>query len=299
MPTNTYISHGVRSEQDLYEDLIIESMQIYGQDVYYLPRNIVEEDNILNEEIVSKFDSSYVIEMYLKDLEGFEGEDLLTKFGLQVTDQCTLVVSKRRWEQLVNTANNEITQNRPYEGDLVYIPYSKTLFEVRFVEDQVPFFQLNKLPCYELRCELFQYESQDLDTGIAEIDKIESQYATLQNVYVTVISGTFVAGEKIILTSGSGKTINAEVTKIQTNESGKIFSLTNITYPDGEFMPISGGMNIIGVDSEASGVVGNVIGLDSNEYLSTTNDKYQDNSEFEKEKFDFIDFSETNPFGEM
>lgn len=299
MPTNTYINHGIKSEQDLYEDLIIESMQIYGQDVYYLPRNIVEEDDLLNEEIISKFDSSYIIEMYLKDLEGFEGEDLLTKFGLQVTDQCTLVVSKRRWERLVNSLSNRIEQNRPFEGDLIYIPYSKTLFEVRFVEDQVPFFQLNKLPCYELRCELFQYESQDLDTGISEIDKIESQYATLQNVYVTVTAGTFVAGEKVTLVTPGGVTILAEATKIQTSDSGKIFALSNITYPAGEFTQLVEQTSITGNDSNATGVIGTIIGLNNNEYESITNDKYQDNSTFEKEKFNFIDFSENNPFGEM
>jgi hypothetical protein len=299
MPTNNYISHGVRSEQDLYEDLIIESMQIYGQDVYYLPRNIVEEDTILNEEIVSKFDSSYIIEMYLKDVEGFEGDDFLSKFGLQIIDQCTLIVSRRRWEQLVNKTNNKIEQNKPHEGDLIYVPFSQSLFEIRFVEDQVPFFQLNKLPCYELRCELFKYENQDLDTGIATIDSIEGQYATLKNVYVTVLNGTFVAGEKITLTTGSGKIIKAEVTKIQTNESGKIFSLTNVTYPDGEFIRISEGMNIVGDRSNAEGVIGSVVGLSNPEYSILTNDKYQDNSEFEKNKFNFIDFSENNPFGEM
>jgi hypothetical protein len=302
MPVNTYFNsfnNGVQSEQDLYEDLIIESIQIYGFDAYYLPRDIIEEDDILNEEVLSKFDEAYQVEMYLKEIEGFEGEDLLSKFGLQVTDSCTLVVAVKRWNELVQQQQNDIDQGRPFEGDLIYFPFSKTLFEVRFVEDQVPFFRLNDLPVYELQCELFRYESQDLDTGIEEIDQIEGIHADITNVYVTVTSGTFTVGEKLTLTTPAGITILAEYVKSLTTDSGIIFSLSNITYPAGEFIHLAAGTSVSGDTSAAVGIIGNVIGLDDGEYPSTTNDQYEDNSSFKDAGFNFIDFSEENPFGEL
>ena len=167
MPTNTYFGFDNFGEQRLIEDLTIEALKIYGQDVYYLPRSIVEEDKIMNEEVESQFNDSYMIEMYLANVDGFDGNGtLLQKFGLEIRDEVTLIVARRRWEQLVGFFNNNIDQERPYEGDLIYIPYSKTLFEVRFVEHEKPFYQLNDLPVYELQCEMFEYESQDFDTGI-------------------------------------------------------------------------------------------------------------------------------------
>jgi hypothetical protein len=301
-PVNSYFQSfntGVASEQDLYEDLIIESIQIYGFETYYLPRHIVEEDDLLNEEISSKFDKAYQMEMYLQELDGFEGEDILSKFGYQTNDSCTLVIAKRRWDTLGPGDAYDPKQTRPLEGDLVYIPFSDTMFEIRFVEDQKPFFQLNDLPVYQLQCDLFDYESQDFDTGISDIDDIEGNWADASNVFVTITSGTFTAGEKVTMVTGAGVTIKAEYTKTIASDSGTIFSLTDITYPAGEFVPLSSGSSITGDESGAAGVVGTVIGLDNSEYDSTSNDKYQDNSTFENAGIDFLDFSEDNPFGEL
>lgn len=298
-PTNSYFTNGRTSEQTLYEDLFIESIKIYGQDVYYLPRNIVEEDDILNEEILSKFDESYSIEMYLKELDGFEGEDLMSKFGLQVNDECTLVVAKRQWESFVGSRMNDIEQKRPFEGDLIYIPFSKTLFEVRYVEDQVPFFQLNNLPAYEMRCSLFDYEGQDLETGVEEIDSLENTFNNLTFVTVNVTSGDFQEGEPVVLTTPGSVTINAELIEIKTVNSQEIYSLSNLTYPDGKFLQIPNFTSIVGTDSTASGLVTGVVDIDSDTFADMNNDTFQDNDTFESEGNEFIDFSESNPFGEL
>ena len=178
MPINPHFNHSNPCNVDaiLYEDLIIESIQIKGFDVYYIPRSIIEEDTILNEEIESKFTSAYSIEVYLTDQDGFGDGDLLSKFGLQVKDQATFQFAKRRWTELIQSNINDIVQDRPYEGDLLYDPISKKLFEIRYVEDEVPFYQLANLPVYEIQCELFVYEGQDIDTGVEEIDNIGTDY---------------------------------------------------------------------------------------------------------------------------
>ena len=126
MATNLYFSQKVKSEQNLYEDIVIESLKMYGQDVFYLPRDIVNEDKILGDDPVSSFNSSHVIEMYIENTEGFEGEgDLFTRFGVEIRDEATFVVSRKRWEQTVQRYDNEITSSRPSEGDLIYLPLSK------------------------------------------------------------------------------------------------------------------------------------------------------------------------------
>lgn len=178
MATNRYFSQGRRSEQQMYEEIVIEALKAYGQDVYYLPRDIVNEDKVLNEDVPSRFNSSYKIEMYIENIEGFDGEgDLFTKFGVEIRDQASFVVAKRRWEHTVYNYDNDIQTTRPAEGDLLYIPFSKKLFEIMAVEHEQPFYQLKNLPTYKLRCELFEYADEDLDTGITEIDDIEADYA--------------------------------------------------------------------------------------------------------------------------
>lgn len=300
MPTNSYFNYGVRSEQHLYEDLIIESLKIYGQDVYYLPRKVVEEDRLMNEEILSKFDSSYMIEMYLKDMDGFAGEGtLLSKFGLEQKNQCTFVVSKRRWLQLVGIPNNEIDQERPFEGDLIYHVPSKSLFEIRYVQHEIPFYQLNQFPVYELSCELFVYENQSVSTGIKEIDNLEAQNMSPFNVQITTLTGTFQNNEKITLTDvTTNSIIEAEIKNIINTDNGKVFSLSSVTYPAGTFISIKSGFTIVGEASGATGVIGTVIGLDNTNY-DKYNEPVQDNDLYKKKQVDFIDFTVDNPFGDL
>ena len=171
---NIYFSAGARSEQNLYEDLIIESIKIYGQDLYYLPRDLVNVDPVFREDPVSKFNSNYLLEMYVDNIDGFDGEgDLFTKFGVEIRDQVTFTVAKRRWQQTVMRYDNEITGTRPFEGDLVFTPFSKKLFQIMHVEHEQPFYQLNNLPVFKLQCELFEYNDEDIDVSNDDITQLE------------------------------------------------------------------------------------------------------------------------------
>ena len=174
MARNFYFSAGHRPEQNLYEDLIIEALKIYGQDLYYLPRDLVNVDDVFKEDPVSKFNSSYQIEMYVDNIEGFDGEgDLFTKFGVEIRDAVTLTVSRRRWAESVKKYDNEITGDRPLEGDLIFVPFAKKMFEIMHVEHEQPFYQLNNLPVYKLRCELFVYNGEDFDVSQEDIQQVE------------------------------------------------------------------------------------------------------------------------------
>lgn len=175
MPTNVYFDTGTKPEQHLYEDLMIEQLKIYGQDVYYIPRTLVKEDNLLGEDVLSKFGDAYQIEMYFENVEGYEGEkEIMSKFGLQMQDDATFVVAKRRFEQLVSGDANLIVKTRPNEGDLVYFPKVNKMFEISFVDHDDPFYQVHNIPAYKLKVKTFEYSSEDINTGIAEIDAIET-----------------------------------------------------------------------------------------------------------------------------
>ena len=153
MATNPYFSQKVRSEQNLYEEIVIESLRMYGQDVYYLPRDVVNEDRVFGDDVPSRFNSSYKVEMYMENIEGFDGEgDLFTKFGVEIRDQATFVVARRRWTTTVKQLDNDIAEDRPREGDLIYLPLSNSMFQIMQVEHEQPFYQLSNLPVYKLRC---------------------------------------------------------------------------------------------------------------------------------------------------
>jgi hypothetical protein len=170
---NVYFSHGTSSEQRLYEDLIIESLKIYGFDVYYLPREVDLNDELFGEDTLVKFDENYMIEMYLSNYEGFGGEGtLLTRFGVRISEEATFIISKRRWEDLIDNSNNLITNKRPNEGDVIYFPLTNQLFQIKFVEHNKPFRQLGQIATYQLICEVMEDSSERLETGVSEIDKI-------------------------------------------------------------------------------------------------------------------------------
>ena len=183
MTTNHFFqggnSIGATSEQRLVEDLVLESLKIYGHDIYYMPRTLVNKDTIFDEDELSRFTQAYPLEMYLDNVNGYEGQgDIFTRFGLEVRDQATFVLAKRRWEDLVLTSGGTFTQTtRPSEGDLLYMPKTKSIFEIKYVDFQNPFYQLNQIYVFRLVCELFEYSSEDLDTGITEIDAIETKYS--------------------------------------------------------------------------------------------------------------------------
>lgn len=177
MTVNTYITNVdtiQASEQDLIDDLTIEIIQMAGHDFSYIPRTIVSEDEIFGEDSSSTFDSYETIEMYIDSVDGFEGEgDILSSFGLQISDTAKLVVSKTRFEEIYS-GNPDI--ERPREGDLIYFPLTKGLFEINFVEDENPFYQASKLYSYVLTVELFDYSHEDLNTGITEVDDLNDEF---------------------------------------------------------------------------------------------------------------------------
>lgn len=298
MPVNTYFSHNrPNTESNVYEDLVIESIKIYGQDVYYIPRDIIEEDTLLNEVIESKFNDAYMIEMYLKNVDSFGGDGaLLSKFGFSMKDQITLIVAKRRFDQLVSYPNNDITQTKPLEGDLIYLPFAKKLFEVRFIPKDTPFYQLNNIPSYELECELFTYEREKMSTGVPEIDSAMDSYDDVLRIEVSELTGEF-EQEGCEITTPGGTTINAIITRRE--EVGGIITLTlsSISLPAGVPVGVTAGSSIVGTNSLAAGLVSRVIEMEDDDY--TSNDMFANNDTFEKLKDDFIDFSVDNPFGTL
>lgn len=191
-PLNSYFLQGSPSEQRLVQDLINEQLSIYGQDVLYMPRKIINEKKIIKEIIVSKFDDSFRLEAYISTFNGFGGNsDILSKFGVRSTDEITFVISKERYEDFITPKlglfrdPNVKLKNRPEEGDLIYLPLDNSLFEIKYVEGKTPFYQLNNLYVYELRCELFEYEDEIIDTGIDDVDENIKDFgyiATIQMV---------------------------------------------------------------------------------------------------------------------
>ena len=179
MAKNVFFSQGTRTEQLLYEDLIIESVKIYGQDVYYLPREMVTTDRLFREDVLSKFDENYLIEMYLQNYDGFQGDGtLLSKFGVRISEEATFVVSRRRWEDLVQAkSNNLVTTERPNEGDAIYFPLTQQLFQIKFVENETPLRPLGDVPIFTITCELMEFADERLETGVEEIDKIAAEVA--------------------------------------------------------------------------------------------------------------------------
>ena len=174
---NPFFLQGSKTEQGLIQDLINEQLRMYGIDVYYLPRKYLTENTVIKEVVESEFDSAYAIEAYLENYEGYsENPTILSKFGIQALNEITLSISRERYKNyispLIKNQPNVKLSSRPKEGDLIYFPFGKRLFEIKYVEHEKPFYQLQGLYTYQLRCELFRYEDEYINTGIAEIDKL-------------------------------------------------------------------------------------------------------------------------------
>lgn len=249
MPTTNFYFNNFQNsmEQTLIEDLIIESIRIYGIEVLYMPRTLVAEDNLFGDDVLSKFENAYPIEMYVKSVDGFEGDgDFLSKFGLEIRDEMTLTVARRRFGEEISAmdtapANETYGIGRPSEGDLIYFPLNGKIFEIKFVEHEAIFYQMGSLQTYDLRCELFQYSHEVLDTGVAEIDQIEDIYSGDMSKYQLL------------------------------DEAGN-----NLVFEDGNTM-MNDGYRIEDTDKQAN-----------NEYFTT-----------QTNQLDFIDWTESNPFGEL
>lgn len=180
MPLNPYFSaetntQGSLNEQMVLADLIEESIKIWGQEFYYIPRQLVAKNEILGEDRLSKFKNAYPIEMYVETPNGFIGQgEFVSKFGLYIEQSIQLTMSRRRWFELISRHGGVILPDRPAEGDLVYYPITNRLFEIKLVDKEPGFWQLGQLQTFKLTIELFQYSSERLETGVPEIDSFET-----------------------------------------------------------------------------------------------------------------------------
>ena len=223
MALNPFFLQGSPGEQRLVQELINEQLKIYGVEVLYIPRKFVRKETIIREVTASRFDDNFALEAYVSNYDGYAGSgDILTKFGMSLKDELTIIISRERFEDFIapfldSMSNDEIIlSTRPREGDIIYFPLGKRLFEVKFVEHEQPFYQLGKTYVYELRCELFEYEDEiggfsDINSVVEEID------GTLQNQgYITSLQ-LFGSGQRATASSGIG---SGYVRKITLSNDG-------------------------------------------------------------------------------
>ena len=283
MATNLYFNNVTsHAEQELINDLTSEVIQLHGMDVFYIPRTLIKEDPLLDEDVLSRFEVAYEIEMYIKGTEGFGGEgDLVSKFGLDVRDEVIFTVHKDRFELAT-------TKPKPLEGDLIFLPMSKGLFEIKFVEHEQPFYQAGKNYSFDITCELFQYSEQQFEKGVPEVirDIEREQSAAIDFVMTAGGSGAYAIDEAIY----QGASL-AEATA-----KGTVVSWTTATRTlrandtSGTFVA---GASVYGDDSNA------VWSLTSYDDQALPTTPFADNVEFETEADSILDFSESNPFGEV
>jgi len=308
MPRNVYFSQAVRSEQNLYEDLVIESLQIFGQDVYYIPRSLVSRDNILGEDKASSFDDAYLMEAYIENVDGFEGAgDLYQKFGLEIRDEASFVISRRTWNQRIGLAESML---KPAEGDLLFLPMTNSFFEITFVEADKPFYQLSNLPVYKLTCALFEYNDEEFDTGLDVIDDTMGEEAYLVGIDVSVTEGAhFTQGETVTqtLVDAVGDTAAVKVygtvqTVEQTSDTVATIGVSNIGVTGAsnyrQFV-VSNIKGLVGSESTNTCYITKVYDVgdnDTDNFMPT--DGQAQNVQFESFTDNFLDFTETNPFGD-
>ena len=278
--------NGSAQEQKFMENLVVESIEIYGQDIYYVPRTIVNKDTVFGEDADSSFDSAKAIRAYVNNVEGWEGQgELLSKFGVRIEDKTTFIFSREKFKEKVDESTVLNVEGRPNEGDLIWFPVTKHLFEIQFVEVERPFYQLGKGYVWECQCELFEYSDEDIDTGIAAIDAIETAFANAITVgLVAGGSGDFTAGETV---TGGSSNVTAEVkswdsatrTLIVLNRSG------TFTIPE----------TLTGGTSSASWTTATYNTIDNKNAAISIDQNY----EFETADNEIIDFTEANPFGSV
>lgn len=299
--TNAYFTHGTRSEQSLVEDLIIESLRIYGNELFYIPRTLVSKDNILGEDRLSEFKTAFPIEMYFENIDSYGGQGaFIQKFGLMIEQSATLVVARRRWEQFIGRYGVTTVPTRPNEGDLIYFPLTNSLFEIKFVQHQDPFYQLGKLYVYKLQVELFQYSSERIDTGIPEVDAFESiksfstntarsNYGSVISVEVTSTGTGYTTAPTVNFISDSGFGATAVAVMGTGTNVGKVVSV-NVT-DGGQGYRSAPTIEFIGDGTGAVAQATIKVDIDKVE-------SYGDNNTFKKETEDIL-FNENNPFGDL
>jgi hypothetical protein len=285
MPTSPYFPtyyQGDSGEQNLYQDLVDEQIKLFGTDIYYMPRTILR-DNTLDDIIYSKYQSQFQIEMLLSNVEGFgDSSEFISKFGLRITDEVKFRVSTRRWDEAAAPYNLTVN-GRPNEGDLLYFPLTQDLYEIKFVERESPFYQFGKIQFYTMTAEIYELGSDDISTGVAEIDEIETLFSSAIALTLSVGgTGSYTVGETV---TGTTTGITAEVKS--WDETTRILQVINRT---GTFAT---GEAITGNDNGAVWVVGTF------DTLNNTNSEYDQNREIEDFADNIIDWTEGNPFGEF
>ena len=307
----------IASEQSLYANLVAEAIQIHGHDVYYLDRTLVAEDTVLGEDALSKFNTQSLIEMYMEDSDGgYAGEqEVMTQFGLGNLSEATFVVSKTRFQEKTkqiqieegtdSTSSGSIQLesgtisssklegevfyivnetdatdiDRPLEGDAIYHPTLKKLFEINFVDHDDPFHQLDNNPVYKMRCRLFDYGSEALDTGITDIDAIEDSLSITGSEYQITLERATIVGEG--LTVDRSYTVDITYVTVDT---------TTVSATDD---PSSFGESIL-LETGADEYI-----ISEDYYIGDyVNDKTAQNELFETLDDTILDFSESNPFGD-
>lgn len=293
MSINPYFKKNYSSEkeQKLYDDLMTESIQIHGIDVLYLPREIQKINSVFQDVDVSRFTQTHEVEMFIDNIEGFQGDgDFLSKFGVEIRDTLEMTVMVKRFESL-NIGN-------PKEGDLVYFPFTKQLFEIMFVEDEQIFYTLGEKFVFRLKMELFEYSNQIIETGISDIDEISFKEAYSIQLPVSSSTGDFVVGQKVFQGDSYDSSIaRGTVSKWVKETSGNLGSL-DLTIVRGEFLETETVKSV--VDSSGN-IVSCQLDLPDNYEdieLEDINSELDDNIDFEKEADKVIDFTENNPFSE-
>ena len=283
---NTYFSHGTHAEKNLYEDLIIEQLKIYGQDTYYLPREEITKDSILGN-TTDKFTDAYAIEMYVEDVNGFAGQgDLVGKFGLEVRDELTLIVARRTFEVLVDNTSNTLSINRPREGDIVWLERFKKFFQIDFVEDEDPMYQINDLPIFKLKCSMWEYASESVETGVGDIDsRLDSVSMDVLENQISLEIGTTSSGALV------SESITGDVEAVLTEAGEYLVDETdgdNIIYEDDpnyiEYILLE--------DAATENMATDPIGGDNSAF-----DAAAGLDDFDPDN-DIFDFTEKNPFGD-
>ena len=279
MPTSTYfptLHGGTTGEQGLIQDLVDEQIKLFGSDVKYIPR-IMVQDSVMNDVTLSKFTTIYTVEMLLQNVEGFGGvgAELATKFGLRVTDEATFIVSVNRWSK--DTANPALP-DRPNEGDIIHYPLTGDNYEIKFVEKEMPFFQLGKVYFYTITTELMERGNTVFDTGDAAVDQLEREAYTFPITLINV-TGTFAEGEDFTSSGGgTGTVVSFDAA------TGKLV----VVYPTGGFQE---GETVTGPNGTGE--------IQSFTTIQVESVQYDDNAVIEFKADDVIDFSERNPFGEI
>ena len=287
MPTSSYFPTyhaGHSGEQNLAQDLVDEQIKLFGSDVYYLPKTVLA-DSTLDEVRYTKYQDQFQIEMLLVNVMGFgDNAEFISKFGLRITDEIIFRVSTKRWTEEVAEHNPTLTvPERPNEGDLLYYPLTQNLYEIKYVGKEEPFFQFGKIQFYALTAELYEVGSDDLATGVAEIDAIEVLFDTAISLTMGVGgTGDFTVGETV---TGGTTSTTAEVKS--WDSTTRILIVQNRT---GTF---AANESLTGNDSNAVWVVSTF------DTLQNTNSEYDANRQIEDAADNIVDWSEGNPFGEF